>query len=375
MKKGYKRLLIFLSILMIILSFNAFFLNILTKYVMIFFLLVLLVIFDFYLVLERDNKRHFKDILFEIMVFLVTFFIIFYLLGLVVGLAKVPNYITFKGIKDVLLPIILFCILREILRYNLLCKSDGNVLCTIFVVILMLFFDIYDDYYYASFISQYTILRFVALILLPAIGRNISYSYVSKNYGYRPVIVFDLIFSLSFYLLPLIPNPSEYIMSVIYLLVPILFAYRIARFSERRKDEVLPSNYKKRHIKGMIVPVILIMAMVYLYSGYFRFYAIAIASGSMESVIHKGDIVIVDQKYNFNDLDVGDVIAFKHEKIIVVHRIVKRVELGGNHLYFYTKGDANNNVDDVIIEDNIFIGKVKYKIPYIGYPTVWFNED
>ena len=163
-------------------------------------------------------------------------------------------------------------------------------------------------------------------------------------------------------------------MAIIYLVVPVLFALRIARFFNRKKDEVLPSDYKKKKLKGIVVPVILIMAMVYLYSGYFRFYAIAIASGSMEDKIHKGDVVIVDQDYNYKDLEIGDVIAYRHEKIIVVHRIAKKVEIGDSY-YYYTKGDANNNMDDLVIEEDVFIGKVRYKIPYIGYPTVWFNEE
>ena len=44
------------------------------------------------------------------------------------------------------------------------------------------------------------------------------------------------------------------------------------------------------------------------------------------------------------------------------------------HIY-YTKGDANNNVDGIVIEEDMTIGVVKVKIPYIGWPTVWFNKE
>ena len=112
MKKGYIRLLIFVGILMLILLMNTFLINILFSYKMVFFLLVVLVIFDFYFMLEKDSNRFFKDLLFEIFLFLMTFFIIFYILGFVVGLVKMPSYLTFVGIKNVILPIILLCILN-----------------------------------------------------------------------------------------------------------------------------------------------------------------------------------------------------------------------------------------------------------------------
>ena len=373
MKKGYIRLLIFVGILILILLMNTFLINILSSYKMVFFLLVVLVIFDFYFMLEKDSNRFFKDLLFEIFLFLMTFFIIFYILGFVVGLVKMPSYLTFVGIKNVLLPIILLCILKEVLRFNLLRKSDGNTICTIAVVVLLLLVDVSSDYGYANFSNKYGILSFFALVLLPAISKNLSYSYISKKYGYKPIIVFDLIYSLSFFLLPLRPNPNEYLMSIIYIIVPALFAYKIYNFYSKRSKTTLKSDYNKKRFKGILLPLVLITLMVYFYSGYFRYYAIAIASGSMETKIHKGDIVIVDQKVPYKSLQIGDVLAYKNDKIIVVHRIVKKIEVGDSYVY-YTKGDANNHVDDLVIEEDAVIGKVDFKIPYIGLPTVWFSE-
>ena len=113
--------------------------------------------------------------------------------------------------------------------------------------------------------------------------------------------------------------------------------------------------------------------MIYFYSGYFRYYAIAIASGSMSPKIKKGDVVIVDQEYSYKDLEKGQVIAYQRNNVIVVHRIEKKVHFGDSYVY-YTKGDANDNVDDFVIEEDMMIGTVKYKISYIGYPTIWINE-
>jgi signal peptidase len=233
--------------------------------------------------------------------------------------------------------------------------------------------DLTNNYYFTAFKSQYDILKFIALIVLPAISKGISYSYVSKKMGYKPVIAFDLVFTLYKYILPFIPNPSEYVVAIIYLIIPVLFAFRIIKFFEEREKQTLPSDYKKIKLKGLLLPFVMLIVMVYFYSGYFRYYAIAIASGSMQKQINKGDIVIVDKKYSFNALEEGQVIAYRKNGVIIVHRIVKKLKLGDSYVY-YTKGDANDNVDDFVIEEDMVVGKVNHKIPYIGYPTVWFNN-
>ncbi len=373
MKKGYIRLLIF-SLLLIILSlFNAFVVNIFSGYKIVIFLLIVLVVFNQIFVMERNRRLYYRDILFEILLFSLTYFIVYYLLGLVVGLAWTSNYLTMPYITGILIPIILYCILREILRYNMISKADNNMLCTIIVIILFIILDISNAFYFTLFNSQYDVLKFIALAFLPAVSKNISYSYISKRIGYKPLIIFDLIFSLYLYILPIVPNINEYVMSIIYLIVPILFAFKILRFYEAKKNDKISSNYHAIKLKHAIVPAILVFTLVYFYSGYFRFYTIAVATGSMSPNINKGDVVIVDKKYSFNNLEVGDIIAYRKEGVIIIHRIAKKVSFGDSYL-LYTKGDANNNMDDFVIKEDMIVGNVKQRIRYIGYPTVWFNE-
>ena len=69
----------------------------------------------------------------------------------------------------------------------------------------------------------------------------------------------------------------------------------------------------------------------------------------------------------------GDIIAYKTNKNIIVHRIIRQLE-ENDEIFIYTKGDANNNEDNFIVKKENIIGIVRFKIPYIGYPTVWFSE-
>ena len=371
MKPGYKRLIIFIFCLLGILLINSFFFNFLSGYRISILIFALLAFFHCYYVFEKKDFRHFYDILFEIFVFVMSFFIIYYLFGIIVGLAKTVNYFTIRGIFIIILPLVLYIILREILRYNLLLKADDSKIISILVVVLFVMFDLTNTIYYANLNSEYATFRFTALSLLPVISSNIAYSYISKKTGYIPVVVFDLIMVLYPYLLPIIPNPSEYVVSVIKFIIPVLFALRIRRFFNRYKDDFIPSNYRKKRYIGLFLPAIIIIVLVYLYSGYFRYYAIAIGSGSMEPKIKKGDVVIVNQKTS--KFEVDDVIAFKESEYIIVHRIVNIVKVG-NEEYYYTKGDANQNIDDFVVDKKSIIGKVYGKVPYVGYPTVWLGE-
>lgn len=176
------------------------------------------------------------------------------------------------------------------------------------------------------------------------------------------------------YLIPIVPNPNEYIASIIYFLLPILLLGKLNRFFKTSVDEEVERDYKKSKLLSLIVPTMLVIVLVYFTSGYFKYHAIAVASGSMEEEISKGDVVIVEKIYDkYDELKEGQVIAYKYEGIIVVHRIVKILKEDGKY-YIYTKGDANNMQDNYVVNQENVIGIVNIKIPFVGLPTVWLNE-
>lgn len=93
----------------------------------------------------------------------------------------------------------------------------------------------------------------------------------------------------------------------------------------------------------------------------------------MEKTISKGDVVIVNKKYN--NLKEEDIIAYNYEGKIVVHRINEIIYSNkDSDMYIYTKGDANKEKDKYKVTEEMIIGVVNFKIPLIGYPTVLLNE-
>lgn len=374
MKKGYKKLLIFELIIFIILMLNSFVWNILDSYYLIIFLILILLSFKKIFGTEKDNHRYTKDVIFEIIIFLLIFFLLYYLSGILIGFAKIDNYYNLNGIVKFIIPITITIVLKEYFRYQAIMKSEGNKLLTILTCLLLVCFDISNVIYYNDFSTKYEMFKFIAISLLPSLSTNIVCSYLTYKIGYKPNIVYLLIITLYQYLIPIVPNPSEYILSIIKLLTPVIMIGQLNKFFYKSMDDEVKREYKKNKILPLIVPVIIVITLVYFTSGYFKYYAIAIASGSMEKTISKGDVVIVEKIENDNSkLKEGTIIAYKYDGIIVVHRIAKIIN-EKDKLYIYTKGDANKTLDNYVVEENSVIGIVNVKIPFVGLPTVWLNE-
>ena len=98
-----------------------------------------------------------------------------------------------------------------------------------------------------------------------------------------------------------------------------------------------------------------------------------VASGSMVPVLEKYDVLIVQGREPFEDIEIGDIIVFDrpsdHNKVIV-HRVVSIID--DDPKTIRTQGDANSESipgTDFPITEKEYIGKVAYTIPQIGYVT------
>lgn len=374
MKKSYKRLIIFQFIMFFLLILNSFISNILSEYNIVLFLVILLITFKFVLGFEKDNHRYTKDVIYDIVIFSIIFLIAYYVLGIFIGFAKSDNYYSWIGLKSFILPVVFSIILKEFLRYMMLKKSEKSKLLVITTCILFILLDVTNAIYYNSFDTSYNTFIFFALTLFPAISSNIMCTYLSLKSGYRPTIIYLLIIGLYPYLLPIVPNPSEYISSIVQLVVPIVLFYRLYQFFKKTNDEYVSREYNKKDWLLPIIPLIVIVVSVYFTSGYFHYQAVAIATGSMHPNIKKGDVAIIEKiDDGYDKLKEGQVIAFKYNGVVIIHRIIRIVKQN-NSYYFYTKGDANNGEDGYPVTVDMIVGKVSTKIPFIGLPTVWLKE-
>ena len=374
MKKSYIKIILFTFTLSLFLLLNSLYFKKLNQIELNILLIITTIITYLLFGFEKDRHRYSKDVTLKIIIILMAFFLLYYSSGILIGFAQNNNYLTVKSIINIILPILIYIPLKEFLRYHILTKSsESKILIATTCILFILIDNTIPLSLHTITFSKETFLL-IALTFLPSITENILCTYLSLHLGYKPGIIYLIIMNLYKYILPIIPNPNEYLYSLIFLILPLIVLVKIKNyFKQDRINEQSYSNYKenKRELISFIPLIILIIVLVCTVSNYFRFYAIAIASGSMTPHISKGDVVIVDKK--FKNLEIGDVLAYKYEGKIIVHRVYKIIN-NNNEYFIYTKGDANKDFDNYKITEDMFIGVVKIKIPLIGYPTVLLNE-
>lgn len=103
-------------------------------------------------------------------------------------------------------------------------------------------------------------------------------------------------------------------------------------------------------------------------------YKVAVVrSGSMEPAIATGSLVTY---VNTGNYQIGDTVAFDRpnsgENIVTIHRIIRAEEIEGQTTFF-TKGDANEDEDNIPLTAEEIRGKVFLPIPLLGYGIGWLK--
>lgn len=95
----------------------------------------------------------------------------------------------------------------------------------------------------------------------------------------------------------------------------------------------------------------------------------------MSKKIEKGDVIILKRikQTELSEIKKGDILVYNHDNIIIVHRVVKILNVNGKK-DFITKGDNNDTKDAWVVKGSDVIGVVKTRVRWIGMPTVALNE-
>ena len=211
--------------------------------------------------------------------------------------------------------------------------------------------------------------------LLPALIKNFTLTYITYKSNKKNSILYQALLTIPAYFVPVFPNLGEFISIVVNITLPILILVLIMNISTIKFEKVINSRnlqHKKIIIRIFnVLMVLIVLIMIYLNCNLFRFTSLAIGSTSMQGSIDKGDIVIID-KHNKSPKE-NDVIAFREQGRIVVHRMVNIKDFKTVN-YYITKGDANNDVDAWYVAKESIVGTVKLRIRWLGWPTVALSE-
>ena len=222
--------------------------------------------------------------------------------------------------------------------------------------------------------------------LIPIILENLVFAYFAKMYdsGYVLSTVYILGMSFYTYTTPVYPNlrPDSVLLLRIMLVMIIFFKTAItdtiARPQKIETDEPQIKfkkkvRQKKDHVFYATILSFSLITVLFV-SGVTGYFPISITSGSMYDSIDIGDVVVVeklDSEKAASTLELGDVLVYKLDSIFVVHRIVKIGRSNvNNELYYVTKGDNNAKADAAKVSLNQVVGVTRYRMPYIGYPSI-----
>lgn len=114
--------------------------------------------------------------------------------------------------------------------------------------------------------------------------------------------------------------------------------------------------------------LLVLIPIIYIIVSSAKFFIVL--SGSMVPTVHVGDGVLV-RYIEPENIKVGDILVFyagNSNKIIVSHRVID-IYKHNNDINFQTKGDNVEDKDPFIVKSKNVIGKVIFRIPYIGYLT------
>ena len=92
----------------------------------------------------------------------------------------------------------------------------------------------------------------------------------------------------------------------------------------------------------------------------------------MTGELNKGDIALYE-RYDDQFIAEGQVIVFEQSKSMIIHRVVDIQVINGTTRY-YTKGDANEDLDTGYITQADIVGLVDHKLPFLGFPTLWMRS-
>lgn len=376
MKKGFNKILILEIILLIFLLFNSFVFKIASMYVisgiMLPFLILMIVLCGF----EKDNYRYKKDVLLNIIIFLLMYYFITYFLGLFSGFVKSSYSLSFINIIKNTFPVIALILISELMRYVLFNKTKRNLPCLIIGCLLFVMVDVNTMVHIYDVKTALGITKMICLVVFPSITKNIFLTYLTMKVGYKNGIIYRLITELSTYLLPIFPDFGEYINVLLKTVLPIAIMARLNNmFNYYSVRKIKDSRYNSRKLVLYSVITFALLTIVLLTSGLFTYQALTIGSGSMSPKIEKGDVIILRSMKNeeISKIKKGDVLVYNHDNKIIVHRVIKKSN-NGETISFKTKGDYNNAKDSWTVKQEDVIGIVKFRIRWIGMPTVALNE-
>ena len=301
------------------------------------------------------------------------YFVFYYVSAVRFGWIKTGYGLKTDIIFEYTIPVAVIIVGTELVRHVLCVQKDRWA--TVFAYFIALCADIVICASIPAVTNIATFMDVVGLTLFPGILYNLVYNYLTVRYGYLPNIIYRAFTVWAFYLIPYGSAISNSLIAFFNILLAIaIYVFIDSLFEKKRRYALGNRSRVYRAVSGILTAVIVVLmcGTVMLISNQFYYGAYVIATDSMTGEINRGDIAIYES-YEDQFIEEGQVIVFEKHNSKIVHRVVDIKIINGSARY-YTKGDANEDLDMGYITDSEIVGLVNVKLPYLGYPTIWVRS-
>lgn len=334
-------------------------------------LLVFMVITQKLVKTYKVEKQNSKQVIILLTLFGAGYVAIVYILGIFTGFYVSIVKFSIWSITNYIIPYIVIIVSSEIIRKRMILKDDNKITNIIILIEMILIDVVLNINSYNLEISKDTF-SLITFVIISSIANNLLYNYIIKNYrSAKAIIIYRIITIIYSYIIPITPDLYIFLESILKMIAPyVIYIILESIYGSRPKIET--QEQKTKNLILYIILGMITLGIIMLVSCKFKYGALVIGSGSMTGTIDKGDIIIYE-RYDEKDIETGEIIVFEDEETKIIHRVIDQKTFGKSTRY-YTRGDANEQEDFGYREKEDIVGRVKVRIRYLGYLTLWVNN-
>ena len=296
--------------------------------------------------------------------------------GMLLGFGKNPASMTISGILYNTFCVGTVLVGREVIRTYTLCSFRRKKMIKVLIFIIMLFTltDLNINRILAVKSSKDVVIV-LAQYILPILCKNIFATFLVLYGGAKASIIYLGMLLAFEWLSPILPLLPWLGVALIGVVIPLLGTSVVVEKHHKLTKFIKGIETKRESILSYVVPSIIIVATIWFMVGVFPYYPSAIVTGSMKPMIQPGDVVIINKIESLEamkELEVGDIIQFERNDLMINHRIIEIIERDGQTLY-QTKGDNNNVADTPLVEMKDIRGRIIQVVQKVGWPSVWLH--
>jgi signal peptidase len=307
------------------------------------------------------------------------YIVIYFGSSLILGFGKSPYA---RGIINVSANIYIYIIpivAKELIRSFLLINyAKKNNLKIVFITILMIAVDISISQIF-RINSPKELIMYLSQTFGPLICLNIFASYACIVADPLTSIIFLSIINIIEFISPVLPMLQWLSRGLINISIPIFSYISLSFYNDKINKSYKAYKVKKESVFSLSIISASCVLLIWFVVGVFPIFPSVVLTGSMKPVIDPGDIVVIKKIQKINDIEnlkIGDVIQFKRDDILIVHRIIELVKNNNDGMTYYrTRGDNNSADDKELVNQNDIKGTVYKTIPKLGILTLLLKNN